>query len=126
MTFRLSAGRNKHAALRFGRVKNCFEAAGAAQTIASVGGHAARSECSFRIQRQVANLAAILTRANADVVAVHPTVTLHLPRGEFLGLVRDHPAILSGLYLAAVERDEETTSVLGSSTTSVAEDFVLI
>jgi cAMP-dependent protein kinase regulator len=65
-------------------------------------------------------------KANADVVAVHPTVTLHLPREEFLGLVRDHPAILSGLYLAAVERDEMTTTVLGSSTTSVGEDFVLV
>lgn len=75
----------------------------------------------------VGEVALVLRRkANADVVAVHPTVTLHLPREEFLGLVRDHPAILAGLYLAAVERDEETTSVLGSSTTSVAEDFVLL
>lgn len=75
----------------------------------------------------VGEVALVLRRkANADVVAVHPTVTLHLPRGEFLGLVKDHPAILSGLYLAAVERDEETTSVLAGSTTSVAEDFVLV
>lgn len=75
----------------------------------------------------VGEVALVLRRkANADVVAVHPTVTLHLPREEFLGLVRDHPAILAGLYLAAVERDDETTSVLGSSTTSVAEDFVLL
>lgn len=75
----------------------------------------------------VGEVALVLRRkANADVVAVHPTVTLHLPREEFLGLVRDHPAILSGLYLAAVERDEETSSVLGSSTTAVAEDFVLV
>jgi cAMP-dependent protein kinase regulator len=75
----------------------------------------------------VGEVALVLRRkANADVVAVHPTVTLHLPREEFLGLVRDHPAILSGLYLAAVERDEETSSVLGSSTTSVADDFVLV
>jgi cAMP-dependent protein kinase regulator len=75
----------------------------------------------------VGEVALVLRRkANADVVAVHPTVTLHLPREEFLGLVRDHPAILAGLYLAAVERDEETSIVLGSSTTSVAEDFVLL
>lgn len=75
----------------------------------------------------VGEVALVLRRkANADVVAVHPTVTLHLPREEFLDLVRDHPAILSGLYLAAVERDEETSSVLGSSTTAVAEDFVLV
>jgi cAMP-dependent protein kinase regulator len=75
----------------------------------------------------VGEVALVLRRkANADVVAVHPTVTLHLPRGEFLGLVRDHPAILSGLYLAAVERDDETTSVLAGSTTSIGEDFVLL
>ncbi len=75
----------------------------------------------------VGEVALILRRkANADVVAVHPTVTLHLPRGQFLGLVREHPAILSGLYLAAVERDDETTSVLDSSTTSVSDDYVLV
>jgi cAMP-dependent protein kinase regulator len=75
----------------------------------------------------VGEVALVLRRkANADVVAVHPTVTLHLPRQDFLGLVRDHPAILSGLYLAAVERDEETSSVLARSATSVAEDFVLV
>jgi cAMP-dependent protein kinase regulator len=75
----------------------------------------------------VGEVALVLRRkANADVVAVHPTVTLHLPREEFLGLVRDHPAILSGLYLAAVERDDETTSVLGSTSTAIAEDFDLV
>ncbi|MBX3191119.1 MAG: cyclic nucleotide-binding domain-containing protein [Labilithrix sp.] len=75
----------------------------------------------------VGEVALVLRRkANADVVAVHPSVTLHLPREDFIDLVRDHPAILAGLYLAAVERDEETTSVLAGSTTSVAEDFVLL
>jgi cAMP-dependent protein kinase regulator len=65
-------------------------------------------------------------RANADVVAVHPTVTLHLPREEFIGLIRDHSAILAGLYLLAVERDDETTSVLDEDTTPIAEDFDLV
>jgi cAMP-dependent protein kinase regulator len=65
-------------------------------------------------------------KANADVVAVHPTVTLHLPKEDFLGLIRDHPAILSGLYLCAVERDEETTSVLAGSTVALAEDYDLV
>lgn len=76
----------------------------------------------------VGEVALVLRRkANADVVAVHPTVTLHLPREEFLDLVRDHPAILAGLYLAAVERDEETSAVIAGSTSSlVAEDFVLV
>lgn len=75
----------------------------------------------------VGEVALVLRRkANADVVAVHPTVTLHLPASEFLGLVREHPAILAGLYLAAVARDDETASVLAESTTPLGEDFVLI
>jgi CRP-like cAMP-binding protein len=65
-------------------------------------------------------------KANADVVAVHPTVTLFLPREEFVSLVRDHPAILQSLYLLAVERDEETSSVMSTSSVSVAEDYVLV
>lgn len=65
-------------------------------------------------------------RANADVVAVHPTVTLHLPREEFLDLVRDHPAILAGLYLLAVERDEETATAMRQSTSTLAEDYILV
>jgi len=75
----------------------------------------------------VGEVALVLRRkANADVVAIHPSVTLHLPRGEFLGLVRDHPPILAGLYLAAVDRDDETASVLAGTTTAVADDFVLV
>ncbi|MBX3204704.1 MAG: cyclic nucleotide-binding domain-containing protein [Labilithrix sp.] len=75
----------------------------------------------------VGEVALVLRRkANADVVAVHPTVTLHLPREDFLGLVRDHPAILAGLYLCAVERDDETASVLAGSTVALAEDYDLV
>ncbi len=74
----------------------------------------------------VGEVALVLRRkANADVVAVHPTVTLHLPRDEFLTLIKDHPAILLGLYTLAALRDEET-SVLANSTASVADDYVLV
>jgi CRP-like cAMP-binding protein len=65
-------------------------------------------------------------KANADVVAVHPTVTLHLPQEDFRALIRDHPAILVGLYTLAIERDEETSSVLATSTTNLADDYVLV
>lgn len=65
-------------------------------------------------------------KANADVVAVHPTVTLHLPREEFIDLIRVHPAILAGLYLLAVERDEETNSAMRQSTATLAEDYILV
>jgi cAMP-dependent protein kinase regulator len=75
----------------------------------------------------VGEVALVLRRkANADVVAVHPTVTLHLPREDFLGLIRDHRAILAGLYLCAVERDDETASVLAGSTVALAEDYDLV
>ena len=65
-------------------------------------------------------------KANADVVAVHPTVTLFLAREDFLSLVRDHPAILHPLYVLAVQRDDETSMVLGEDLTSVADDYVLL
>jgi cAMP-dependent protein kinase regulator len=75
----------------------------------------------------VGEVALVLRRkANADVVAVHPTVTLHLPKEDFLDLIRDHPAILAGLYLCAVQRDEETSSVLTSSTLALTEDYDLV
>ncbi|MDP9148643.1 MAG: cyclic nucleotide-binding domain-containing protein, partial [Myxococcota bacterium] len=42
----------------------------------------------------VGEVALVLRRkTNADVVAVHPTVTLFLPRDQFVALVEDHPAI---------------------------------
>lgn len=64
-------------------------------------------------------------KAMADVVAVHPTVTLHLPREDFAELIRAHPAILSGLYLLAVARDEETTTAAASAS-NLAEDYVIV
>ncbi len=75
----------------------------------------------------VGEVALVLRRkANADVVAVHPTVTLHLPREDFLTLIYDHPAILLSLYSLAIKRDDETSSVMATSTTNVAEDYVLV
>ncbi len=72
-------------------------------------------------------VALVLRRdANADVVAVHPAVTLHLPEEEFVNLIRAHPAILHGLYILAIERDDETSSVLATSTWSVADEDVLL
>ncbi len=75
----------------------------------------------------VGEVALVLRRkANADVVAVHPTVTLHLPREDFLSLIYDHPAILLSLYSLAIMRDAETASVLATSTTNLADDYVLV
>lgn len=75
----------------------------------------------------VGEVALVLRRdANADVVAVHPTVTLHLPSEDFVALIRQHPAILHGLYILAIERDDETSSVLATSTWSVSDEDVLL
>jgi CRP-like cAMP-binding protein len=75
----------------------------------------------------VGEVALVLRRkANADVIAVHPTVTLFLPREEFVELVRDHPGILHGLYLTAVHRDDETTLALDAAPAAVGDDYVLL
>ncbi|MGH7440941.1 MAG: cyclic nucleotide-binding domain-containing protein [Polyangiaceae bacterium] len=75
----------------------------------------------------VGEVALLLRRkANADVIAVHPTVTLFLPREHFLTLIQSHPAILHGLYMTAVRRDDETTLALDSAPAAVADDYVLL
>ncbi len=76
----------------------------------------------------VGEVALLLRRkCSANVVAVHPTVTLHLPRVDFIALIRQHPAILQSLYLLAIERDEETTDAIAHSTTNVAlDDLILV
>jgi CRP-like cAMP-binding protein len=75
----------------------------------------------------VGEVALVLRRTpNADVVAVHPSVTLFLPREQFLSLVREYPAILLGLYMLAVQREDETDSVMQGEPMSIAEDLVLL
>jgi cAMP-dependent protein kinase regulator len=54
-------------------------------------------------------------RANADVIALQPTVTLFLSREDFASLVLDHPALVHGLYVTAVRRDGETAQALESA-----------
>lgn len=74
----------------------------------------------------VGEVATVLRRrAGADVIALHPTVTLFLPASDFMGLVHDHPAILKELYMLAVQRDVETTSIIDDEAIK-AEDFVLV
>ncbi len=74
----------------------------------------------------VGEVALVLRRpSNADVVAEHPTVTLHLPRDEFLDLIKAHPEVLAELYELAVKRDEETRSLVAQEATD-AEEFVLL
>jgi CRP-like cAMP-binding protein len=75
----------------------------------------------------VGEVALVLRRkANADVTAVHPTVTMFLPRDQFLALIHDHPAILHGLYMTAVRRDDEASRALDSAPAAMADDYVLL
>jgi CRP-like cAMP-binding protein len=75
----------------------------------------------------VGEVALVLRRkANADVIAIHPTVTLFLPRDEFMELVEAHPTILQGLYLTAIRRDDDTMRALDSAPAAVADDYVLL
>ena len=82
---------------------------------------------TLRAGETVGEVALVLRRKpNADVLAVHPTVTLFLPRSQFLALVQDHPAILHGLYMTAVHRDDEASRALDSAPASLADDYILL
>jgi CRP-like cAMP-binding protein len=74
----------------------------------------------------VGEVALVLHRnSSANVIAVCPTVTLHLPRDRFLELIKKHPAILAELYELAIKRDEETTSIVAQEAAD-ADDFILV
>jgi cAMP-dependent protein kinase regulator len=62
--------------------------------------------------------------SNANVVAAHPTVTLHLPGERFMEIVREHPTLLSQLYELAVARDEQTSSIAAEEA-SDADDLLI-
>jgi CRP-like cAMP-binding protein len=74
----------------------------------------------------VGEVAMILRRPHsADVVAVHPVVTLHLSGAAFQEMLRAHPTLLAQLYELAVKRDEETSSVVAQEAAS-ADDLILL
>jgi CRP-like cAMP-binding protein len=73
----------------------------------------------------VGEVAMVLRRpATAAVVADCPSVTLHLAATEFLAVIKQHPALLAELYTLAVERTEETRSLLAQQAQD-ASDLVL-
>jgi cAMP-dependent protein kinase regulator len=91
------------------------------------GGAEATVVATLAAGETVGEVALVLRRkANADVIAVHPTVTLFLPRGDFLALVHDHPSILHGLYLTAIRRDDETAHALNSAPAAAADEYILL
>jgi cAMP-dependent protein kinase regulator len=74
----------------------------------------------------VGEISLVLRRpANADVVAVHTTVALSLGHEQFQEAIRAHPALLQRLYDTAVQRHEETRSVVAQKAVDVS-DVVLL
>jgi CRP-like cAMP-binding protein len=63
--------------------------------------------------------------ANADVVAAHATVALALTREQFHEAIRAYPGLLQQLYDLAIQRDDQTRSVLGQKAVDVT-DVVLV
>jgi cAMP-dependent protein kinase regulator len=71
-------------------------------------------------------VALVLRRpASADVIAIHPTVTLLLPRERFLEAVRAHPQVFVDLYELATRRDEETSGVAALEAADL-DDSILV
>jgi CRP-like cAMP-binding protein len=74
----------------------------------------------------VGEVAMILRRPHsADVVALHPTVTLHLSGPSFQEMLRAHPTLLAELYDLAIKRDEETSSVVAQEA-ATADEYVIV
>jgi CRP-like cAMP-binding protein len=63
--------------------------------------------------------------ANADAIAAHPTSTLFLPRWAFFALVQEHPALLPGMYMAAVRRHAEAKLALEAACVVVTDGYFL-
>jgi cAMP-dependent protein kinase regulator len=63
--------------------------------------------------------------ATAAVIAVQPTVSLVLPAERFLSIVKSRPNLLARLYELAVQREDETLTVLGQEAEE-ADDLVMV
>ena len=61
----------------------------------------------------------------ADVIAVHPPVTLFLSDAAFREAIEEVPALLLGLYKLAVRRDEDAVTIQQEEA-AVVDDFVVV
>jgi cAMP-dependent protein kinase regulator len=74
----------------------------------------------------VGEISLVLRRpATAEVVAIHPTVALTLTREEFHEAIREHPSLLRELYEVAIQRDEETRSIVAQRAEDATEIILL-
>ena len=75
----------------------------------------------------VGEVALVLRRkANADVIAVHPTVTLFLPREEFISLIRDHPGDSSRPLHDRRPPRRRDRIALDNAPAAIADDYILL
>lgn len=63
--------------------------------------------------------------ATASVIAVAPTVSLVLAAEKFMTIVKSRPNLFARLYELAVQREDETLSVLGQEAED-ADDLVMV
>lgn len=82
---------------------------------------------TLRQGETVGEVALVLRRpSTADVVAVHPTVSLFLPKASFLALIKEHPLLIAELYAIAIQRDDETASIADQDVLSAdLDDFIV-
>lgn len=74
----------------------------------------------------VGEISLVLRRPTvATVLAAEPTVALVLAPENFMGIVRQHPALLASLYELAVSREEELIQVTAQAAES-ADDLVIV
>jgi cAMP-dependent protein kinase regulator len=81
---------------------------------------------SLGVGEVVGEVALVLRRpANANVIAALPTVTLHLRRERFQQLITAYPTMLTELYQLAVQREEETMSIVAQEAME-ADELIII
>jgi cAMP-dependent protein kinase regulator len=70
----------------------------------------------------VGEISVVMRRpASADVIVTVDGLALHLSRDAFLPLAKAHPTLLARLYELAVEREEETLSILAAEAVPAEE-----
>lgn len=77
----------------------------------------------------VGEVSLVLRRpSSASVVAMHPTISLFLPKESFMALIREQPLLLAQLYELAVKREDETSEFVAQEDvlSADAEEVIVV
>lgn len=77
----------------------------------------------------VGEVSLVLRRpSTASVVAMHPTISLFLPKESFMALIREQPLLLAQLYELAVKREDETSEFVAQEDvlSADAEEVIVV